>query len=124
MRQDIKQLWIDALRSNNYKQARHELVHQNDQGIYEHCALGVLCDIAVQKGVITQTPLGYRAQTDPETYGESAILPKAVADWAKLRSRDPYTKYELDSELVSDLNDKRRLSFDEIASILEEDLSI
>lgn len=45
MNERIKQLWIEALRSNNYKQGKQGLRNTNN----EYCCLGVLCDILIKE---------------------------------------------------------------------------
>jgi hypothetical protein len=42
MNNQLKQKWIDALRSDNYKQTQCFLAEKRADGTYAHCCLGVL----------------------------------------------------------------------------------
>lgn len=75
MDQNVKKLWVDALRSGEYKQGMYALRKGND-----FCCLGVLCDISdkfkwVQAG-INSTYFKYG--------NEMSSLPEEVANWASL----------------------------------------
>lgn len=79
MNEAVKTKWVDALRSGEYKQGKGQL--QTKSGNF--CCLGVLCDLAVQEGVLDAPELidgetfsGYRYE------GEAALLPKSVQAWA------------------------------------------
>jgi len=82
MKQEIKQRWIDALRSGEYPQTMGKL---RDEGGY--CCLGVLCELAVEDGIIappTQAAQGWW------TYGSQVdLLPSGVMDWAGLYDPNP-----------------------------------
>lgn len=82
----VKELWLTALRSGKYKQGRLTLKRVSANGT-EHCCLGVLCEIAVAVGVVSE-------RSEPAEsfgsvvhhYGDGAfgLPPKAVCDWAGL----------------------------------------
>lgn len=111
----IKGLWLDALRSGEYKQAHETLakVDPETKQVEGFCCLGVLCDLAVKEGVIPEPVLVDRYECklaeelpkDRYQYGipdESDYLsvsvgelPRAVMDWAGLSVSSP---------LVEDLN--------------------
>lgn len=44
MDEEIKNKWIDALRSGKYKQGKTALLRETEEGCV-HCCLGVLCEI-------------------------------------------------------------------------------
>ena len=138
MKPEIKSKWTSALRSGDYKQTDGQL--NNGEGL---CCLGVLCEIAVQDGVIQKTPpvadadetlhspgtVGYRSVLETGgTYTEYDILPEEVMVWAGLDSRNPPVQFRWDEEeetvtfVISDLNDDKRLTFPEIADVIEEQL--
>lgn len=90
MNEEIKLRWISALRSGEYNQTESRLGDGTG-----YCCLGVLCEIAVQDGIITKEP-------DPESvavytwvddagfpHSEEALLPTPVRDWAGLSSINP-----------------------------------
>jgi hypothetical protein len=47
--EQVKQAWLAALRSGDYEQTKGAL--RKDDG---YCCLGVLCDLAVQEGVVDE----------------------------------------------------------------------
>lgn len=47
---DLKNKWIDALRSGKYQQGHYSLKKPNDIGIQCFCCLGVLCDVYDRTG--------------------------------------------------------------------------
>jgi hypothetical protein len=123
MNTEIKSLWVEALRSGEYRQAQGKL--RKDEG---YCCLGVLCEIAVIKGIISSERT-YRYH-DPEfvwSYGKDKdwySLPVEVKDWADVR--DDLIPDE-DCDLVDaidhliGLNDTGS-TFSEIADLIEEHL--
>lgn len=112
MRADVKAQWVAALRSGEYQQGGGNLYNTSDN---THCCLGVLCELAVQAGIIQP-----KAVTDSGSYfaGDSSILPSAVQDWAALDSPDPD---DCQGRTLSDMNDSD-VSFIEIAGVIERDL--
>lgn len=104
MNQVVKQKWIDSLKSGNYKQGSRYLRNPNTG---EFCCLGVLCDIYLKekKGSWNYFP-------------NTGTLPEDVQKWANLESHNPKTPYGK----LSVLNDISRVSFAEIAHIIEENL--
>jgi hypothetical protein len=100
MNQDIKAQWVTALRSGNYAQTDGRLrkISTRDGETEEgFCCLGVLCDLAVKAGVIsepTQATYNFEDSTIIDyQYGEEkeeSILPKAVIEWAELDSTSPF----------------------------------
>jgi hypothetical protein len=122
MNPDIKVRWVEALRSNNYKQAKGYL--KTEDGF---CCLGVLCDIAVQDGVIA-APVKQSNTFDLVHYGygraeDTGELPTEVADWAGLDSYNPLVR-EDDESLASlvDWNDDYGYNFHQIAKLIEDNL--
>jgi len=74
MKKRIKKLWVAALRSGKYKQAKNQLRDETNA----FCCYGVLCNIHAQ-----EHPKIAAAQKDDEKYmGAYAHLPYAVAYWA------------------------------------------
>jgi hypothetical protein len=120
MNQEVKARWVAALRSGEYKQTKEYL--QSEDGF---CCLGVLCEIAVQDGVVSAvddtTPAvgGYK---NVKRYGpEISFLPMAVQQWAELGSHAPRVNIRpgYNHSLV-DLNDDLGWDFQQIANIIEE----
>lgn len=141
MNPEIKALWIEALRSGEYKQGRGCL-KADYSGKAQYCCLGVLTELAVKAGVIEEgttdfdgeycysdvTPDGYKRT---EQFG----LPLRVQEWSGVdntsgRLADPidFTKpgcscgcegAMLAPSLIC-LNDTAKYTFAQIADVIEE----
>jgi hypothetical protein len=108
MNQDVKKRWVEALRSGKYKQNKNKL-RTKDGNEYYYCCLGVLCDLYYENGWNGDHHLD-RAFTEP---------PKQVCDWAGLKESDPYIAPNISAMKA---NDSLNMSFDEIATLIEENL--
>lgn len=140
MKTEIKDRWIEKLESDEYEQTTGEL--KNDEG---YCCLGVLCEVAVEDGIIKRSDdgLGYvapytsRASGEVTQYRENSSLPRVVADWAGLpdgfqgvnplvpfedTTLDEDDEYRIDNVELSELNDTYKLSFPEIAKLIKDNL--
>jgi hypothetical protein len=133
MNPQIKARWVAALRSGDYTQVEGRL-NKNDEGF---CCLGVLCEIAVEDGIVNKklaSELGYEHDSfaylddgiNDRTYPQFDVLPHNVKDWAGIRDTNPEVKWEHKGEEdeypLSALNDDFKLTFTEIADIIEEQL--
>jgi hypothetical protein len=107
-------LWVAALRSGKYPQGRNCL----SDGI-NLCCLGVACEVAIENGTpVTKkpSPTGQYVFYD----GSIGILPDSVRDWLGLTTRSG--QYLAKDGKYADLtvgNDDLRLTFSEIADIIE-----
>jgi hypothetical protein len=115
----IKAEWIKRLLSGDYEQGQGLLHHTNDNTF---CCLGVLCEIAVEAGVVTK-----ELSTDRRWYcykgldhRSGVVLIDDVLKWAGLVSNGSAVVYD-DKETLASLNDKGIL-FKEIADVIEEKL--
>lgn len=107
MNPEIKQQWVAALRSGEYKQGDAYL-RQGDS----FCCLGVLCDVAVKAGLNVHV----KSSAVSTLYdGHSAFLPDSVQDWAGLASCDP----RAGNMELSTRNDTGS-TFEEIADLIDE----
>ncbi|SRR6266496_2435950 len=130
MKQDVKELWVNALRSGEYEQARRKLSVDG-----KYCCLGVLCDLASKNGVPLDVEernyLDPNAPTVEEANktlkafdGESTVLPSSVIGWARLSDEEYNPQvlkeyYDGSEELcLAALNDTG-FTFDQIADIIE-----
>lgn len=123
MNPEVKAKWVAALRSGNYDQAMGSLkIEVSDTQLY--CCLGVLCELAVEAGVI---PPGERHEDQPNKHsyyflGEDEFLPSEVMTWANLDSNNgiycPSDDVWLNDQALTDLNDNGK-SFNELADIIE-----
>lgn len=103
---DIKKKWVSALRSGKFKQGRHSLHRKG-----KYCAMGVLCKIAMEEGVIDEVP-------------SAPYLPLKVYNWAGLGDLSVKADVlNIGTDKVEfhvvDLNDELKLPFWQIANIIE-----
>lgn len=124
MKTEIKERWLEALRSGDYEQGTRTLRNANDH----FCCLGVLCDLAEQEGVVTHeiAAPGRYAYTGAEAYDEwrsssTTTLPTAVAKWAGLDWNNPSVIAGDEERSLAGINDEGA-SFSEIADLIEEHL--
>lgn len=127
MKEEIKKRWVEALRSGEFKQGTGAL-YNPDTG--EHCVLGILCELAVQDGVVQRHD---HEHGGPSVYGNlggddsDVVVPPEVIEWAGLDSCIPLVEYFDEEygntyEAVAEMND-RGLSFKYIAELIEEDIN-
>lgn len=116
MNPEVKQLWLDALRSGEYKQGRNVLRDKNDN----YCCLGVLTDLYVKN-----VPDAGCWVPDDDNNGRYKFnnnityLPNDVADWSGVVCVDPIIKDENgNTQSLALLNDSG-YSFNAIANIIE-----
>jgi hypothetical protein len=91
MNSQIKQKWIDSLRSGKYDQTQGKLYSGDG-----FCCLGVLCDIYAKevgdKSCVKKDP-SKTIDDDKWNYwyfdDQSECLPECVKDWAELNEDDP-----------------------------------
>lgn len=146
LRAEVKEKWLAALRSGEYEQGI-EYLHYRDGDSEFYCCLGVLCDLAVQEGVVLAREVtavdggedeiscsGHGALV--EYAGVSTLPPGVVNDWAYevlpdpndeswtvVRSEDDDPEYFWPRTYsLAELNDEHGLSFQEIADLIEEQL--
>ena len=119
MNSRIKKMWLKALRSGKYKQARRAMM-SNFGGETKYCCLGVLADL-------------YEKDTGKKCrqLNENSDYPKAsVAKWAGIDPRrgfagmicDPYVTVAGEETTLSKLNDEKTKSFKQIANVIEKHL--
>ena len=129
MHAHIKEAWLQALRSGEYRQGQHALYWGE-----KYCCLGVLCDLhSKQTGTSWEEAPGCRFE---HTYmSASGLLPPEVVEWAGLDEGSrvlvkvgyrthfdialPIPQFGKSEARVSELNDDGK-SFKEIADLVEE----
>lgn len=109
---EIKDLWINALRSGNYQQGKKKLSVNNT-----FCCLGVLCEInhlakiQVQNGFISYS---YRSEYDV------SILPKGFAKHLNIDTHGTFFGFTIDGlEALTVMNDQG-YTFEQISEIIEQ----
>lgn len=134
MKEDIKDIWVKALRSGEYKQTRNYL-RQGDS----FCCLGVLCDLAIKNGVDVTVNEGSHSRFYYYD-GSHEGIPDSVVEWSGFSPRPSGIANEgqmlapdgeyisfisrgsvIDKQEVclSVLNDNYDLNFDQIADVIE-----
>ena len=116
MNDDVRALWIKALRSGEYKQTKECL---NDGVGY--CCLGVLCDIYQKQHPDTSSWINatnprefqVRGFDEHEYEVDTTYPPLLVGKWAGLEYKDMVA--------LGELNDDRCFTFNQIADIVERD---
>jgi hypothetical protein len=122
---EIKERWVDALRSGQYEQGHSYLRNKADK----LCCLGVLCELAAGDGIIDSWQLANETWSYGNRDGDNSNhrLPDAVMEWAGLR---PNTSPEVyvplpdrpgQRELLTILNDHGK-PFTWIADVIEASL--
>lgn len=107
MNQDIKREWVAKLRSGKYEQGRGRLRSKGNQ----YCCLGVLCEVAVEGGMIEPPTLtGEEYAYDRNT----AFLPNALVEEYGISGQETIT--------LMGLNDEKNMSFGQIAQYIEKNL--
>lgn len=116
MNSQIKQKWIDALKSGEYQQTSGHL--RTEQG---YCCLGVLCNIYAEAKNNDEVQLNLWNKYDDhyEILGEGLILPGEVRKWAGLSDNDVFYYDEGESVYLASLNDSG-MSFNQIAQVIED----
>jgi len=128
MNPDVKQKWIAALRSGDYKQTREQLRRENS-----YCCLGVLTDLYDKDETVEREDhwcgdlYSYTCGEPKSKYKSESVLPQPVMEWAGLEEYNPTVKYshctkypELNIVSLAFLNDHENLNFEQIADIIEE----
>ncbi len=126
MNEEIKAKWINALRAGNYQQGMGGLKRSTKGGGAEFCCLGVLCEIAVQEGIIPPAvsgkEMGYPINEDNPKgvryyYGKDRATghpPKEVVEWAGMCSNPTSSM-----NMLIYLNDTEGYTFKQIADWIE-----
>lgn len=111
MNPEVKEKWLEALRSGRYKQGYSNLKNSDDQ----YCCLGVLCDL-------------HGKETGNEFTGRYYLrdrysLPEEVVSWSGLSGPWAAIPEPInDHNSLADMNDKFKFTFHQIADIIEKQL--
>lgn len=121
MRGEIKERWISELRSGNYTQGEISLKSVDDDGVIRHCCLGVLCDMAVEAGVIKLERVtesrGLWAFGGSQTSG----MPEEVMEWAGMQGLTELGHGPWGEGGLANRNDQGH-PFPKIADFIEENI--
>lgn len=113
----IKAEWVAELRNPERVQGNGLMLDGNGR----QCCLGVLCDVAVRHGIIPPPEQDSRPGVNSCTYDGCSTFPSpSVVEWAEMTSENPSVPYNGHQDSLSFLNDTRKLTFPEIAALIEE----
>lgn len=84
MNPEVRDLWADALESGEFRQGNGKLTVVVDD-VPRHCCLGVLCELAARRGVVSRATRNGRVSYD----GAVNYLPEVVVRWAGLWETNP-----------------------------------
>ena len=105
MKEEIKDRWVEALRSGKYQQGQGTLKYGES-----FCCLGVLCDLHAKE---TGVDWEYDPRRNAQKYlGNTGVPPVKVHSWAGIRHKA--------NEVLTNLNDARGYTFEQIADWIEE----
>ena len=112
---DLKEKWVKALRSGDYKQGKEYLKQFDSSGQASFCCLGVLADLADPDSWadLKQADVGPRRQqiaNDDTEFGESCGVPAGFRNML-MSQNDGSAEYF-----------KNAQTFDQIADYIEENL--
>lgn len=127
MKPEIKELWLKALRSGDYKKGRTQLRNIADNSF---CCLGVLCDLYDNsKWVMHEGTKDYAYQLKPnppggEDYRQTAGLSSEVIDWSGVNSGLGYfqepEKDDITFSLAGINDNPDSQGFEEVIKTIEE----
>lgn len=139
---EVIQKWVTALESGDYQQTKGKLHREESNGINKpgYCCLGVLCEIAVQEGIVSviETRDGYDFYGADGRTGHEDDLPIEVQTWAGLNDPSPEVEYEMTpdefdsadmsegfdspvrTDSLAELNDEFEYDFKRIAGIIRD----
>lgn len=149
MRADVKQAWVQALRSGEYRQGRGKLTRVEEDGSESFCCLGVLCDVAIKMGApfervtVDVTNEFGQSVADNVVYqpvgnpvGRSgAVLPEKLVEWTGMTETEALGTYYPDDyvnpnlggrDSLAELNDGNEVrepwTFEQIADLIEREI--
>lgn len=117
MNKEIKDEWIAALRSGNYKQGRSFL----RSGSNEYCCAGVLCDILIKRGD-GEWKLDF--ESNNYKYDRSSFsLTHETLERVGIHNlvQDLMCKTQEGEHSIYHMNDIMKLNFNQIADIIEKE---
>jgi len=119
MNSDVRDLWVEALRSGIYTKGKYKLRVDGEDGSSDrYCAMGVLCSIADLLDIYKWDKL----HDEWMMLGRNNILPHPIHDWAGITMTHPSHGLVLEvggKEVpIWYLNDSIDMSFEDIATLI------
>lgn len=124
MKKEIADRWTAALRSGEYLQGTRCLcLIDKDTGNKLYCCLGVLCDLHAKETNQSWETDDNNMTGNPRVlaYQNAAkLLPGVVSAWADMKTCRKYGMPMVKDTYLMVLNDVERLTFNEIADLIEQ----
>lgn len=115
MKETIKNLWVKALRSGEYKQGV-ELLCFSSSKYTSYCCLGVLCEVMIKEGMKIEIKEG---DDGAKRYnGQAHDLPVSIQSATGMQTRVGLIAPGATRSLVQ-MNDFEGMSFEELAGVIE-----
>lgn len=120
---DRVQMFIDALRSDDYVQGEGALEYVDRLGVTRNCCLGVATRVAMANGLeiqVKQSSLPVSGRTHPNKLsfnGERNYLPQSACEWYGFENRN----LKLGTTDAINMNDNYHASFGQIADAIEKE---
>jgi hypothetical protein len=135
MNEEVKSRWLEKLRSGDYAQTPGQLGFVADDGSESYCCLGVLCEIAVEDGIVSRTVSDNGSiyyHDGKYDMVQMHVLTSGVIEWSGIDDANP----EIDTEgfdvlvdgdsrsyaSLSELNDYANWNFSQIADFIDDKL--
>lgn len=109
MKKRIKQSWMKALRSGEYKKGKGQLLTSDGK----YCCLGVLTRLYCKSK---------KVRWSKATKENSGTLPREVKVWAGIDNSNPAVKFKTKWSSLAGVNDNTDTTFPEIADIISKQL--
>lgn len=109
MKEDIKDLWVKALRSGEFKQSQGYLYLDD-----KYCVTGILAMLGMVNGVCSYDEKNGQGYFD----SNNVQIPVSVKEWSGLKTRNGVIPSEFIT--LQGYNDTFGYDFDQLADIIEE----
>jgi hypothetical protein len=118
MKREIKEKWLQALRSKKYKQARLSLKRRLDDGSYGYCCLGVLAEVC---GLDDWKTIKYENGSEDD---KIALMYEGSKFYGGLPDRclEQISMRLDEARMLANMNDFSEMSFEEIANVIEQEI--
>lgn len=121
MKPEIKEKWLIALRSNEYKQGK-DWLRSNVGGVIRYCCLGVLCDLYIKETGIGEWQ-GKGNSSSIFVSGEvveAKELPTEVQEWSGISDRIGYIHDQFHYNLSLATKNDESSDFEKVIVLIEE----
>ena len=124
MNEEVKKLWVEALRSGKFVKGTGQLLTVTADGKKCHCALGVLCEVYLEQNPHSNFEFGRGGQDfgfidEADVKKGPSFFNASVYHWAGVPVN---SDFEVDDRAIWILNDRNNITFEDLAKAIEEQL--